>query len=115
VYSYFLIFSHYKKAVGAILVYDVTKKTSFDNISNWLKDLKNFSGSSCVGILVGNKVDVVEKNHKRREVTYEEAKIFAAENDLLFKETSALTNQNVVEVFHEMIESKEISLSSFLF
>lgn len=92
--------------MGAILVYDITKKTSFDNISNWLRDLKNFSGSSCIGILVGNKLDVVEKNQKRREVTYEEAKKFADENDLLFKETSALTNYNVVETFHEMIESK---------
>ncbi len=87
------------------MVYDITKKTSFDNIMNWLKDLKNYSGSSCIGILVGNKLDVAEKNPKKREVTFEEAKIYAEENDLLFKETSALTNHNVVEVFHEMIES----------
>lgn len=86
------------------MVYDLTRRSSWENIKNWYQDVKSYS-SDCEVIIVGNKVDVADKNYKKREVNYEEAKQFADENKLLFRETSALTNYNVSEIFEELLES----------
>ena len=58
----------------------------------------------CIILLVGNKLDLVEKNNKKREVSYEEAKYFSEENKLLFIETSALTNYKVNEDFEDLLQ-----------
>ena len=55
-------------------------------------------------LLLGNKLDLVEKNNKKREVSYEEAKYFSEENKLLFIETSALTNYKVNEAFEDLLQ-----------
>ncbi len=55
-------------------------------------------------MLIGNKVDMVERNNNRREVAYEEGKLFAAENKLMFAETSALSNTKVSESFEDLLQ-----------
>lgn len=55
--------------------------------------------------MVGNKLDLVQNHPNKREVTMEEAKIFSEENNILFKEASALGNLNVSAVFEELLES----------
>ena len=65
---------YYKGAVGALLVYDITRKQTFDRIcSQWLGELEKFSDPNIVSILIGNKCDLKE----RREVPLEEATAFA--------------------------------------
>jgi Ras-related protein Rab-11A len=70
---------YYKGAVGAMLVYDITRKETFERISaQWLNELKSFSDPNIVIILIGNKCDLKEK----REVTTEEAASFAEKNGI---------------------------------
>ena len=68
---------YYKGAVGVFYIYDITRKETFDNIkSQWLTEFKSNSMSDIVGILIGNKCDLTDK----RDVTIEEATLFAEQN-----------------------------------
>ncbi|KAI9138404.1 ras family-domain-containing protein [Paraphysoderma sedebokerense] len=87
--------SYYRGAAGALLVYDVCSRESYNAISSWLADARSLANPDIVIILVGNKIDLQEE----REVRQEEASQFALENDLMFLETSALSGENVDEVF----------------
>ena len=89
--------SYYKNSVCALIVYDISSKESFNNISKWMSDCKNQSPKNILMILIGNKIDLIEK----REVTYEEGKEFADKNDMLFFETSAKTGNNIDNVFYD--------------
>lgn len=63
----------YRGAVGALLVYDITKHESFDNVEKWYKELKQHGDNKMVVMLVGNKSDLKHL----RAVPMEEAKRFA--------------------------------------
>ena len=95
---------HYRKAVGALLVYDVTRRITFENCIKWYKELKVFTDQECVICIVGNKLDLIEGNPNSREVSIEEGKNFAKKNKTLFFETSAKSNNNVVECFEELLQ-----------
>lgn len=88
--------SYYKGAVGALVVYDITRKETFEHVSNWIEDVKEFGSKDVVIILVGNKSDLQDK----RAVAFEEGKKLADEMGLLFLETSAKTSYNVADVFY---------------
>lgn len=79
--------SYYRGAAGCILVYDITRRSTYNHLSSWLSDTKNLTNPSTVIFLIGNKADL----ESSREVTYEEARRFADENDLLFMECSAMS------------------------
>ncbi|ELR22925.1 RAB4, putative [Acanthamoeba castellanii str. Neff] len=87
--------SYYRGAAGALLVYDITSRESYNHLSTWLEDARTLASAGIVIILVGNKKDLEDE----REVTFIEASRFAQENNLMFLETSALTGDNVEEVF----------------
>ena len=53
--------AHYRRALGALLVYDVTKESTFMNLKVWLDNLKAHAEQDIIIILVGNKVDIVEE------------------------------------------------------
>ena len=95
---------HYRKAVGALLVYDVTRRITFENCIKWYNELKINTEKECVICIVGNKCDLVEENPKRREVSTEEGREFARKNKTLFFEISARNNNNVVECFEELLQ-----------
>ena len=91
--------SYYKGAIGALLVYDITRKDTFNHCKKWLNEVKDNARKDICIILVGNKNDLSDK----REVSYEEGEMFAQENELLFIETSAKTAENVEECFIKTI------------
>ncbi|GAA56598.1 putative Ras- protein Rab-4A [Clonorchis sinensis] len=88
--------SYYHDAVGALLVYDITNRDSFNALSHWLNDVRQLAAPEVVVILVGNKLDLQDQDG---QVTHWEANAFAQDNDLHFIETSALTGENVDEAF----------------
>jgi len=86
--------SYYRGAAGALLVYDITRRTTFNHLSRWLEEAKQNSNPNMVIMLIGNKSDL---DH-RREVSYQEGEQFAAQNGLIFLETSAKSAANVEQV-----------------
>eukprot|EP01091_Cochliopodium_minus_P005992 TRINITY_DN1587_c0_g1_i4.p1 TRINITY_DN1587_c0_g1~~TRINITY_DN1587_c0_g1_i4.p1 ORF type:complete len:214 (+),score=52.51 TRINITY_DN1587_c0_g1_i4:20-661(+) len=100
---------YYRGVRGALLVYDITQKSSFESIENWLKDLKegnNTPQEELVIMIIGNKSDL----NSAREVTTSEAKKFAENKGLFFFETSASDSSNVQEAFQKIVS--EIYLQS---
>ncbi|KAL6319561.1 hypothetical protein AAG906_014237 [Vitis piasezkii] len=91
--------SYYRGALGALLVYDITRRATFENLKKWLRELRDFGKPDMVIVLVGNKSDL---GHSR-EVDEEEGKTLAEMEGLCFMETSALENLNVEEAFLHMI------------
>ncbi|KAL1923905.1 uncharacterized protein VTP21DRAFT_6940 [Calcarisporiella thermophila] len=87
--------AYYRGAVGALLVYDITKHSTFENVTRWLKELRDHADSNIVIMLVGNKSDL----RHLRAVPTEEAKQYATDNGLSFIETSALDASNVELAF----------------
>uniref|UniRef100_A0A0C9RP76 TSA: Wollemia nobilis Ref_Wollemi_Transcript_6127_1229 transcribed RNA sequence n=1 Tax=Wollemia nobilis TaxID=56998 RepID=A0A0C9RP76_9CONI len=91
--------AYYRGAVGALLVYDITKPTTFDNVGRWLKELRDHADSNIVIMLVGNKSDL---KHLRGVAT-EDAQSFAEREGLSFLETSALEATNVEKAFQTIL------------
>lgn len=87
--------SYYRGAAGALLVYDITNRETFNALSNWLSDARTLASPNIIILLVGNKKDL----DAERDVTFLEASRFAQENELMFLETSAKTGENVEEAF----------------
>jgi small GTP-binding protein len=87
--------AYYHGAVGALIVYDITKHLTFENIERWLKELRDHTQPDIVVALVGNKSDL----RHLRAVRTEEGESFAQKNGLSFIETSALDSTNVEIVF----------------
>ncbi|XP_013782566.1 ras-related protein Rab-18-B-like [Limulus polyphemus] len=92
--------SYYRGAQGAILVYDVTNRTSFQKLDLWLNELETYSTkSNIVKMLVGNKID-----KEARVVTREEGVKYARKHSMLFIEASAKTRDGVQCAFEELVE-----------
>jgi len=87
--------SYYRGAAGALLVYDISRRETFERLSTWLEDCLKYSNANIVIIVIGNKCDL----ESQRQVTREEGEDFAKKNGLLFLETSAKTAENVDEAF----------------
>ena len=87
--------SYYRGAAGALLVYDVTRRETFDHLTRWLEEARQNANANMVIMLIGNKIDL----EHRRVVTTEEGQKFATDHGLIFLETSAKTAHNVEEAF----------------
>ena len=91
--------AYYRGAIGALLVYDITKRQSFENCERWLRELRAHADPSIVAMLVGNKCDL----RHLKAVDVEDAKDFAEDNNLAFIETSALDATNVDLAFETIL------------
>ena len=93
--------SYYRGAQGVIMVYDVTRRDSFENLDTWLKEIKLYSpnnGEGVVKLLVGNKIDL------ERRVPREEAEAWARRHGMLFLEASAKTRTGIRQCFMEVVQ-----------
>ena len=97
------ICSHYRKSLGALIVYDITKEQSFQSVKKWMEEVKEHAEPDIVIMLVGNKLDICEKNPLERKVSCDRAAEFAQQNALLFMETSAFTDINVRDAFETLV------------
>ncbi|KAJ0964876.1 hypothetical protein J5N97_026014 [Dioscorea zingiberensis] len=91
--------AYYRGAVGALLVYDVTRHATFENIERWLSELRDHTDPNIVMMLVGNKADL----RHLVAVSSEIGKAFAERESLYFMETSALESSNVENAFCEVL------------
>ncbi|KAG5241906.1 SMALL MONOMERIC GTPASE-RELATED [Salix viminalis] len=93
--------SYYRGAQGIVMVYDVTRRDTFTNLSEiWAKEIDLYStNQDCIKLLVGNKVD----KESDRVVTKKEGMNFAREYGCLFLECSAKTRVNVQQCFEEVV------------
>ncbi|KAA8894962.1 P-loop containing nucleoside triphosphate hydrolase protein [Sphaerosporella brunnea] len=90
--------SYFRGATGALLVYDITRRETFDHVKTWLEELRGAADKDISIILVGNKCDLAEEG--KRAVTKEEAQEWARENGLKAAvETSAKTGEAVEQAF----------------
>ncbi|XP_050235552.1 ras-related protein RABA3 [Mercurialis annua] len=92
--------AYYRGALGAMLVYDITKRPTFDHVARWVEELRAHADTSIVITLIGNKADLVDQ----RAVPTEDAVEFAEEQGLFFSETSALSGDNVDRAFFRLLE-----------
>lgn len=93
--------SYYRGAAGAILVYDITNRESFNHVTSWLAEAKGVANSDIVIVLVGTKLDL----ESERQVTFLEASTFSQENAMMFLETSSVTGECVDEAFFKCARS----------
>jgi len=112
--------SYYRGAQGVVMVYDVTRRDSFDNLEHWLKEIKLYSpnnGEGVVKLLVGNKIDLPESGGEfERQVDRAEAEEWARNQGMLFLEASAKTKTGVqesfMEVVHKILEDPDLLLNT---
>ena len=90
---------YYRGAVGALLVYDITKHETFESVERWLKELRDHADANIVIMMVGNKSDLKHL----RTVPTEEAMEFAEKHNLAFIETSALDATGVDTAFQRIL------------
>nr|GFB53199.1 Ras-related protein RABE1c [Tanacetum cinerariifolium] len=100
--------AYYRGAMGILLVYNVTNKSSFNNIRNWIHNIEQHASDNVNKILVGNKADMDES---KRVVPTAKGQALADEDGITFFETSANTNLNVEEVFFSIAKDIKQRLS----
>mmetsp|Transcript_70087 Transcript_70087/g.131018 ORF Transcript_70087/g.131018 Transcript_70087/m.131018 type:complete len:214 (-) Transcript_70087:39-680(-) len=93
-----LIPSYIRDSSAAIVIYDITNRSSFFNTTKWIEDVRQERGSEVVIILVGNKTD----SSDRRQVSTEEGEEKAKEAGVMFIETSAKVGHNVKTLFRQL-------------
>lgn len=86
--------SYFRGSIGALLVFDVTNRESFNNANSWLKEVMNNTSNNIGILLIGNKVD-----KDKREVSYAEAKEFSDKYNIEYIECSAKTDLNINQAF----------------
>eukprot|EP00262_Sarcandra_glabra_P010275 TRINITY_DN2534_c0_g1_i1.p1 TRINITY_DN2534_c0_g1~~TRINITY_DN2534_c0_g1_i1.p1 ORF type:complete len:215 (-),score=37.49 TRINITY_DN2534_c0_g1_i1:222-866(-) len=92
--------AYYRGAVGALIVYDISRRTTFDSVGRWLEELNTHSDTTVARMLVGNKCDL----GNIRDVSVEDGKSLAEAEGLFFMETSALDSTNVRTAFEIVIK-----------
>lgn len=98
----FLRPSFFDGANGALIVFDLSRWHTFEELENWLSDLREYAGESIPFALIGNKVDLIDKKDELYE--RESAEVFAKKENTFYVETSAKTGENVEDAFLNLIK-----------
>ena len=93
--------AYYKGAKGGLLIFDLTRRSTFDSIDKWIPDLKTKGDENMVIVLIGNKNDLKEQRQVSTEEGEKKAKLFK----LAYMETSALDGNNIENAFNELINT----------
>ncbi|EAL88476.2 secretion related GTPase SrgD [Aspergillus fumigatus Af293] len=99
--------SYFRGASGALLVFDITRPSTFTSCTQWLQDLRQIAEDGIVVILVGNKSDLAEvkSDVNQRRVTRQEAEEWCRMNNVVrYVETSAKSGEGVERAFLEVAE-----------
>ena len=91
--------AYYKGAKGAFIVYDITRKNSFESIEKWVSDVTAVADKKITIVLIGNKSDLEDQ----RQVTKEQGEEKSSKLEIAFLETSALSGENLEKAFEMMI------------
>ena len=91
--------AYYKGAKGAFVVYDITRKSSFESIDKWVSDLTAAADKKLTIVVIGNKCDLEDQ----RQITKEQGEEKAGKLEVAFMETSALSGENLDKAFEMMI------------
>ena len=96
-----VIASYYRGIAGAVIVFDVTDRHSFDRVTHWLAELesKNDSDTDVPIMLLGNKIDKA-----CRQVSEEEGVAYAQEHNMLYTETSAARSDNIPRFYDKLVD-----------
>ncbi|XP_059162116.1 uncharacterized protein LOC131945131 [Physella acuta] len=92
---------YYRTAQGAIVVYDICSKSSFQRAHDWIQELKTQAPPGTIIMLCGNKVDLANEG---REVSIEDAVQMARDKGLIFTEVSAKTGQGIKSLFQTVAD-----------
>ena len=92
--------AYYKGAKGAFIVYDITRKETFDDVDKWRNELISSCNQEITVMLIGNKCDLEDQREISKEQGEEKAKSFG----FSFLETSALSGENLEKGFQMLIE-----------
>ena len=92
--------NYYKGAHGIMLIYDVTRQETFDNVRNWLTQVTENASDNATIFLIGNKCDDVDG----RQISTEEGKKVASDYGITFIETSAKKDINISSTFEELVK-----------
>lgn len=90
----------YRGAHGALLIFDLTRRESFDELNLWIKELRTVIEEDIPILLIGNKKDLIEE--LGRQIQFKRAEDYAKGLNLFYVETSAKTGENVLEAFFEL-------------
>jgi len=93
--------TYYRGAMGAVILFDITSAESFKHMPEWLQDAREQADSNIDIIAVGNKSDMKDQ----RQVSFMDATRWARDQGILLLETSAITGENVQEVFQILAQS----------
>ena len=92
---------YYQNSNAVILVFDLTTKSSFDDVLSWINDIKEFGPKDCLIIIVGNKLDL----YNQRCISFEQSVDLAKKLDMDYFEVSAKTGQGVKFMFDILVRS----------
>ena len=105
---------YYSNTCYALIVYDITDDSSFNSVKQWIEDVQSFANKDTNLVLVGNKVDL----NNKRKISKEEGQNLATEYGMDFYESSALTGENINDIFegicqkvNQQIDEGKIDLS----
>ena len=102
--------AYYKGAKGAMIVYDVTNQSSFDNVDKWANEIKEKAARNINLMIVGNKTDLTDKIAVTSEMATEKAKAL----EIPVMETSALDSTNVKEAFYQLLREMYKSVKDMM-
>ena len=102
-----IVNTYYRNGEGILLMYDITNTKSFNMLENWLSHIRKYAPTNAVILLIGTKLD----QNEQRTVTYEQAEIFAKNNDMVYVEISSKDDdihriEEIIDKFIEQIQNK---------